>query len=267
MLVAMTEERRVEAFDVEKGPEFRCPNCEQVVVLKKGRIKIAHFAHKPPTACTWASGETQAHMAAKRFLREGFSTRGLTAQLEVPVLSSGGDRRADVLVTASDGVRRVAIEVQHQPIDYDKIYRRTAAYIAAGVPVIWVAILNDTVWSDAEQSGRDWIISRFAPRPWQKWVHAYGLGELWFIDVSSGKLWKGKFSASIIHVEHTSWYDSYGNEESAGGYDRYSKRWKTLTLSGPYDPATVLMNSHYKPAWSGRDFSLPDGQRAFFIAP
>ena len=252
---------------MEKGPSFCCPNCLQPVTLKKGQLKIAHFAHKPPRICTWASGETHAHMSAKRILRDAFVVRGLTAVLEAPVLSTGGDRRADVLVTSLDGSRSVAIEVQHQPLDYASISTRTAAYMAAGVPVIWVALLNDEIWAKAEPSGLQMVVERFSVRPWQRWAHAYGMAELWFLDVPTAKLWKGRLTGSLIHVEYSTWHDSYGNEESAGGYDRFSKKWKTLTLSGPYDPAQVLLDTSYRKHWSNKQFSIPAGQMARFVTP
>lgn len=267
MLIATLENRRVEAADVERGPDFFCPNCRTLVVLKKGRIKVAHFAHKPPTTCTWASGETQAHMAAKRIIRDGLILRGLTAELEVPVLSSGGDRRADVLVTSPDGAKQLAIEIQHQPLSFDQIDTRTRAYMAVRVPVVWVALLNKAIWADAEADGDAWKVSRFSVRPWQRWAHTYGTGELWFVDVDSGLLWRGVLTASLIHVEYSSWYDSYGNEESAGGYDRVSRKWRTLTLNGPYAPASVWLTTSEGRAWSGKNYGIPAGLRARLVAP
>jgi competence protein CoiA len=267
LLIAILEDRRVEAADVERGPHFFCPNCKTAVILKKGRIKLAHFAHKPPTTCTWASGETQAHMAAKRIIRDGLIARGLTAELEVPVLSSGGDRRADVLAASPNGAKRVAIEIQHQPLSFDQIETRTRAYMDANVPVVWVALLNKNIWEAAEADGATWKIPRFSIRPWQRWAHTYGIGELWFVDVDTGLLWRGVLTASLIHVEYSSWYDSYGNEESAGGYNKVSRKWRTLTLEGPYAPASVLLSASEGQAWSGKNYDIPAGVRARLVVP
>ncbi|MCD1267000.1 hypothetical protein B5M41_025290 [Shinella sumterensis] len=53
MLTANCNGYRVDAASSFKGPLFECPKCGRVVTLKKGQIKTAHFAHKPPTDCTW----------------------------------------------------------------------------------------------------------------------------------------------------------------------------------------------------------------------
>ena len=37
--------------DAIKENEYICPSCEEKVILKKGRIKIHHFAHKSDSEC------------------------------------------------------------------------------------------------------------------------------------------------------------------------------------------------------------------------
>lgn len=77
MLVAALNDNRIEAEFAERGREYTCPKCKRPVILKRGRIKIAHFAHKPPTNCTWAKGETLAHLEAKKNFRDSYVSRGL----------------------------------------------------------------------------------------------------------------------------------------------------------------------------------------------
>jgi competence protein CoiA len=62
MLTAMCDGARVEAAEALRGLNYCCPGCSKTVILKKGRIKIAHFAHKPPADCLLAAGETLAHL-------------------------------------------------------------------------------------------------------------------------------------------------------------------------------------------------------------
>ena len=141
MLVALENGRRMEASVAEKGQAYSCPKCAALVILKKGRVTTHHFAHKPPTNCTWASKETSAHMKAKTALCEALRQQGFKAELEVEILSSGGDRRADVVAWSKDGKSRVAFEIQHQPLSFDGIEQRIRGYIAAGVPVLWIGLL------------------------------------------------------------------------------------------------------------------------------
>lgn len=49
----------------KKGQDFSCPICESEVVLKRGKIRIPHFAHKPDIAC---SGEGVCHKVAKQMI-------------------------------------------------------------------------------------------------------------------------------------------------------------------------------------------------------
>lgn len=259
MLAANLQGIRVDATSCEKGPSYECPRCQREVVLKKGRIKIAHFAHKPPTDCSWASAETQAHLGAKVVLRDAFRAMGYMADYEVPLLSTGGDRRADVLVKSPDGRRQWAIEVQHTPILYDAMESRTKGYMAANAPVLWLGILSPKMRDDASPTSGGMLIRQYTIRPWEKWAQALAFGELWYIDPAEGTLWRGTFSDYLIHVEATSWFESGGEERYAGGYSRRSKKWRTLMLEGPYYIHQVHLESSWRKAWISSAFNLPAG--------
>ena len=263
MLVALHQDVRVDALGAVKGPQYFCPNCHAEVTLKQGRIVVHHFAHKPPTSCTWAKGETRAHMMAKTVIRDAFRASGYQADYEVEVLSSAGDRRADVLITNPTG-RRAAIEIQHTPILYEAIERRTQAYMAANVPVAWVGILSPEMKSDAVSIRGGLKIEKYVIRPWEKWAHAFYFKELWYVDPEDQTLWKGQFSDFTIDVESTSWYNEYGEEQSAGGYSRISKKWKTLRLTGPVPLGSAKIGIKSRKAWSSKAFSLPGGHFAHF---
>ncbi len=256
MLVALESGRRMEASVAEKGPAYICPKCSTEVILKKGRVITHHFAHKPPTDCTWASGETTAHMKAKTALCEALRQQGLKAELEVEILSSGGDRRADVVLWSKDGKSRVAFEIQHQPLSFDGIEQRTRGYIAAGVPVLWIGLLGTKTFEDAETKGANLVIQRYSPRQWEKWAHAFAFKTIWYMD-DDGKFWRGVFSSHQIEVPYSSWYNSDGSQESAGGYTRFSKRWRILTLTGPYQINTLTIGLKGRDSWTSKEFKLP----------
>lgn len=267
MLIALRDETRIEAWVAQKGPAYVCPNCRAPVILRKGEIVTHNFAHKPPVTCSWATGETQAHLKAKKALHDAMTARGLRAEVECEVLSTEGDRRADVLVWGRKGNSRVAFEVQHQPLDYPAIERRTRAYMAAGVPVVWVSLIKAEALAEAKTTPAGLVIRRYSVRPWEKWAHAYGMGALWFIEPESGELWRGVLKEHRIEVPYSSWYSSGGQEESAGGYTYGSKRWRELHLEGPFDPAKVKIEPFSRSAWSGKAFSLPAGPAAKLGAP
>ncbi len=244
MLVASLGGQRVEADVAEKGPEYRCPNCDDVLILKKGRIVTHHFAHKPPVTCNWGIGETIAHQAAKRLFKEEFLSRGLHAEVESVVSSLPSDRRADVMIWSPTG-ERFALELQHIPIGYEELETRTRSYIRANVRVIWIPFLRREVWREAEEiwiGDGDYKVEKFSARPLERWVHGYNFGELWFYDSFSISLWKAKLTPHNMHVKETSWYDEFGEEQYAGGYLKQSRRWRELTLWGPYSLSVIRIS-------------------------
>src|SRR5215831_20691725 len=99
MLVASCAGQRVEAAQsFERTAPYNCPGCSQTVILKRGQIKVPHFAHKPPTQCDYAVGETLAHLAAKQWMVDGLRERGYSAELEVSL----DYNRADILVAGQN---------------------------------------------------------------------------------------------------------------------------------------------------------------------
>lgn len=232
VLVAHLGQSRVVAAEVEKGPTYNCPECGQEVILKKGRTVTHHFAHKPPVSCSFAQGETKMHLRAKELFYEFFKAKGLPVDIELPLAS--GKLRADVHITTTSG-SSVVFELQHSSISPDEIERRTGHYFNTGVALTWIPLFKP--WKlDWEPSGDDTglIIKRYSPKPFERWLHGFNYGEIWYFDPENARLWKGKFDKYTIEVPVSEWYESGGNLVSVGGYDRISKRWKKLTLTGPF---------------------------------
>ena len=100
------------------------------------------FGHRAGTACAYAARETWERQQAKEDFAAAFRARGLACEVEADVLSSEGDRRADVLLHAPGDAFRLALEIQHSVVDYATLERCTQAYLAAGVPVAWLAVLD-----------------------------------------------------------------------------------------------------------------------------
>ena len=236
MLVALRNGERVEARLAEKGPEYFCPDCSIQLILRKGRIRIHHFAHKPKATCAWSKGETLQHLKAKELFLSEFVRRGLAAEVEYIVPSLPNDKRADVLVWSPIG-NRFSIELQHSSVDYNELEERTRSYIRARVAVIWIPFLQPKYLDRAEpidfgQEG-DFLIEKFSARPLEKWVHGLYFGEPWLYDPKFEELYMYKLRPHLLHKEYTEWYED-GCEQSAGGYNYPSSRWRDLILYGPY---------------------------------
>ena len=266
MLVAKVAGNRIEAAIALKGQDYHCPHCGEAVILKKGRIRTPHFAHKPPVSCSWAKGETAAHLEAKTRLKDAFLARGLRVEVECEVDTLPGDRRADVMVWSPKGTR-FAIELQHTPIGLSEIEERTESYHRAGVGVIWVGFLHPAVWKAAEaRGGGQYVVRRYSARPWERWTHGYNYGHVWLYDPAQGCLWQGRLNKHEIYVEESNWYDSDGNENYSGGYTRVSKRWRELILQGPVPLDAVKIEPfRRKPIRLGNN-NYPGGRSARFVA-
>lgn len=146
MLVALREgpDGRVEAGKELATGDFRCPECSWPVVLKRGRVKVPHFAHQPGSPVCSSGGESVTHMRAKTLLADRFRAQGYEVLLEEA--HPAHQRRVDVAVTLIDRTgapRRVAVEIQDSAIAVDELKRRTVADRHAGFfATMWVFTLN-----------------------------------------------------------------------------------------------------------------------------
>jgi len=236
---------QVEARDVEKaGGPFACPECRAGVILRKGRIRVHHFAHKPPVNCTYGTGETEEHRRAKREIADAL--RGAPMCCAVVIEKSiRGLVRPDVFTQI--GRYRIAIEVQLSCLTEHEILRRTRCYEQLGIYVLW--LLPSAAPRDSQ---------RYAPRAWEKFVHGLCFGRLhyWLGDASIMPVHFGEYQ---LYVEESEWYESDGTHRQEGGYDRYSKKWRTPVAGARTSivacrPIRRKAWRHYPPArlWQSR---------------
>lgn len=210
--IRQSDQEKVQARDTSKAEEpFTCPTCNKEVVIHKGRIRIHHFKHKPPVTCYRGKGESQQHLAAKQEIYDALRSEPNVVDLEIE--KDFGVSVADVYAQIS-GVR-VAIELQKSTLSVADITARTANYHKLGIAVLWLGL-----WAPALSE------SRYRPKAWEKWCHAAYFGRVYY--------WKTGLIIRPIHfatystyVEERSWYESGGYEQSAGGYSRRSKVYRT----------------------------------------
>ncbi len=264
MLVGTLEGVRITAALAERGPEYRCPGCKGLLILRKGRKVVHHFAHKPPTSCSWAKGETQAHLEAKQLVYDALSRRGVRAQLEFVVDTLPGDRRADVMAWAPND-RMIAFELQHTAIGRDEIERRAFSYARAGIAQAWIPFIGANVWKDGVPKHGGWFVPRYSPRDFERWVHGFnGKEGMWMYDPSDKVFWLGRLAGHQTYVEESTWYSEGGEENYSGGFWKYSKRYKELTLEGPYDADKLLIQVKTRRAFSTSGYNWPGGRVAHF---
>ncbi|MDF8375133.1 hypothetical protein G9401_06005 [Weissella paramesenteroides] len=115
--------------------EYVCPGCGEPVCLKKGKIKIAHYAHKIFANCGASSeGESALHLQGKLALFQYFSKKYDEVKLE-PWLSEI-KQRPDLMIRRGD--KWTAIEFQCAPITLDQVRKRMAGYRKLHLQTLWI---------------------------------------------------------------------------------------------------------------------------------
>lgn len=235
------DQAKVLARDAKK-PEapFICPRCRAEVVLRKGRIKTHHFAHKPPVTCAMGAGETAQHLAAKQEIFDALLGEPRVTGVELE--KDFGVSVADVFAVISG--TKVAVEIQRSTLSVAEIIARTVNYHRLGISVLWIGLPNQDLSS-----------SRYSPRAWEKWAHAAYFGRI-YVWVQGQTLEAYHLDKYKIYVEESSWHGPGGSEESAGGYERVSRRWRTPRWIREVDIATDFAPTR-RASWAGGTVSVP----------
>ena len=210
--VRSRDKAEVLAPDEPRGQEtYNCPDCDATVVLKKCRLKIDHFAHKPPVTCSYGKGESEAHRRCKLELFRALQEHPEISHLK---LERGlGTIRPDVSFRL--GELRIAFEVQISSLTMETIIHRTEEYSKKKIVLLWLAQWSDKLFE-----------SKYSPSSWEKWVHAAQFGRIYY--------WRHGLTVVPIHFgefylwkDGSEWYTPEGEHESVGYYWHRSKRFVT----------------------------------------
>ncbi len=244
MLCGIRAEDNLKVFasnsETAQGP-FHCPGCKHELVLRKGRIKVHHFAHKPPCNCQRGEGESEAHRKCKESIYNALSQYDHVTALDVE--ADFGTVIADVYCVINNVP--VAIEIQRSKLSVNQITERTSAYEKLGIHVLWLALFNKNLREE-----------RYSPKAWEKWCHTTYFGRVYY--------WIENLTIAPVHfneyqnyVDSKSWYNEYGEEQSAGGYYKSSKRYRTPCF-GTYLNLATDFNPSCKQAWHGGTVYVPN---------
>jgi hypothetical protein len=192
-------------------------------------------------------------------MADSLRAAGHNAQLEVIC----GDNRADVLLTDSKG-RRLAIELQHTNISIDEIERRAGTYAQSGIAQLWIPFLRGGSVVGAISQG-SLIVERYPARPFEKWVHGFGMGSMWLYDADTQGLYRGVLKPHVIEVEAKVWPiggrfecgELVTEYDSSGGYSYNSRRWRELHLEGPFQTHELRVTVSQRRAFAASGYSWP----------
>ena len=152
MLIAKTESgERIEARVAEKGQNYYCQISGEKVILKKGELKIHHFAHYPGSECVHWESESGLHYSMKyKILEELCESNNVNMiELEYPVYDEFGMLVPDVYAELEDGVK-VAFECQISHKHISAILAKTIRYSRMGIHTLWIFSSNELLGTERQ---------------------------------------------------------------------------------------------------------------------
>ncbi|GAB2026637.1 competence protein CoiA [Lactovum odontotermitis] len=117
----------------ERKQKFFCPACKSELRLRRGTIKIPHFAHVSLQNCqSWSENESAQHLALKKVIFAWASRSG--TKVEIEKYLSELEQTPDLLIED-----RIAVEVQCSRLSVRRLWERTLNYRSHGCHVLWLA--------------------------------------------------------------------------------------------------------------------------------
>ncbi len=134
------EGNEVLAWNASKSGTYRCPICDNDLILRMGDVRVHHFAHAKSadergSGCTdrWNYDKTPWHITWQKRFPEKCCEK----------MISIGEKKHFADVCIND----LIIEFQHSPISLEEFRERNTFYKNAGYRVIWVFdVIED--WSE-----------------------------------------------------------------------------------------------------------------------
>lgn len=213
------------------------------MLLKRGRVKVPHFAHLPGAEC-WSEAESISHLRSKNLLAEKFRQLGYEVQLEETYRDQG--RRVDVAVTIPAGDRRprVAVEVQDSAIAVETMKARSRIDRTLGfIGTMWVftdkrakALLDITAEDDEDLEVR-------IPNE-MLWVDSRYQQGIFVLDLDAAAVWHIELGPP--HVRNNEWYDSDGDEHSSS----YMPRTLRCPIKHAADFVLTCVPGRYPGEWA-----------------
>jgi len=250
MLVAFDgNKQRHLAWETSKdSAPFLCPACNEQVLLRKGKIRIPHFSHKPPVSCKYGTGESEQHFKVKKAIYEALKDlpNCRKCEMERPMDSV----RPDVSLYI-DNVP-VAIEIQKSTIDVREIERRVRAYSSLGVYLLWV--IPESFASFTFREKEEAFVHKM--KEWEKYLHALAFGRVYYWQ-REDVLRIYHFGELMIEKESASWFDSSGNEQYAGGYEYRAKTLRLISEAPKYVKISESFKKMDRTSFRAENWTIP----------
>lgn len=161
----------LKAVEAEKDGSYVCTRCNEQVILKKGRVRVPHFAHATSSTCPY-SGESERHLNTKI---EIYNTLKANPSVEdIDMERNLTEARPDIIFSyrrSHHSIETVAIEVQVSKISRGDIDRRTRFYTEKNISILWIIPLSASRIRNGE-------IYRSAD--WERYLHGMYFGCIYY---------------------------------------------------------------------------------------
>lgn len=133
------DSKRIHIDKAERGGDYFCPTCGAKMIVKKGEVRIHHFAHAPGSICSdhWHYDMSEWHLSWQNRFPENTQ--------EIVKIKDHERHRADVLLED----KKIVIEFQHSPLSAEEFEDRNSFYASLGYKIIWVFDLIEEFHDDS----------------------------------------------------------------------------------------------------------------------
>ena len=232
--IRIQDKTKVIANKCAKGKDlYACPECGKDVVLKRGTIKTAHFAHKPPVTCEYGAGESEEHRQCKMEIYELLAAcPHLICEMEKKV----GNVRPDIFFESKNTGKQYAIEIQLSNLSLERIIARTEEYNRLGIYVLWMP-----------QYSKNLLSKCYSPRIWEKWLHTLYYGRVYY--------WEPNAEIKAFRLDpYLKWVEM---TDFGGGYFKTSKRYREPRFLGALNLLEDFQGCK-RGGWNGGKIEVPD---------
>lgn len=120
----------VSAFIAAKQSNYFCLECNQIVRVRSGSQRHAHFFHLAPTTSCALHAKSMAHLQTQLYIQTSLPEAECQLEHRFPEIS----RIADVAWLP----QKIIFEIQCSPISIKEVQARNKAYNSIGFQVIWI---------------------------------------------------------------------------------------------------------------------------------
>ena len=198
MLVALDKDsQRVDAFDSKKYDKdgnkkiYKCPQCHSNVILKKGQVRIHHFAHDHNDInCGFGVGESEEHLKMKYEIKNIINKYNICNKIELewPLDNFIADCYCE-MVDQFNIIRKVVIECVCKNYDYDHFVAKNEYYAKNNIYVIWIFSLRTIFKNEITDEKSIPFLSAFHINSVLKKAHTLFFGKIFALDTETQKLY------------------------------------------------------------------------------